>query len=117
MRTSTAERNGFTCPKCGDDVTQDPQRARLRQAQDQSAPSFREGWEDPRLLTDQRCAIAHNVAGIGCGDIDQLFVTPHAIWVVDSLGWYSLTLKSSLAQPDAHIESKTPAPQSWRQVR
>jgi len=23
MRTSTAERNGYRCPKCGDQVTQD----------------------------------------------------------------------------------------------
>jgi ssDNA-binding Zn-finger/Zn-ribbon topoisomerase 1 len=24
MRTSTAENNGYRCPRCGDDVTRDP---------------------------------------------------------------------------------------------
>ena len=35
-------------------------------------------------LTHMNCAAAHNVVGIGPGDIDHLVVTPHTLWVIDS---------------------------------
>ena len=35
-------------------------------------------------LTSPNCAVAHNVSGIGSGDIDHLAVTPHTVWVIDS---------------------------------
>lgn len=53
-------------------------------------------------LTHMNCAAAHNVEGIGSGDIDHLVVTPHALWVIDSKyrfddrwlqGWLTLTAK------------------------